>query len=287
MKNNRLFFIGCAWMVLGAGYASDETVALTTQPTTFTNTDSNDAEYVFRASFTPTSRFYYVTGTVSIRDFDTDIPTIRVTRRSPGGGFSMGGSAMGGGHDAVRGDDGRLHIFLGFGIDANELKKPGDPLPDRIDIEIKALVPPGGNITLSPLTMETVDRLYIVKPENLDVIVKKDTAWFSERGAGWAGGILGGGIGVLGGLFGTLGGLLIPKGKGRRLIMGMAAALFALGLGLTLTGLYALVTGQPRHVWYAFLLPGGLLTILTPVLRNTVRNGYAQAELRKMQAQDA
>ena len=115
----------------------------------------------------------------------------------------------------------------------------------------------------------------------------KAAAWFSEQGAGWWGGLLGGGLGVLGGLFGTLGGLLIPKGKGRRLVMGMIAVFFALGGILTLTGLYALVTGQPWHVWYAFLLPGGLLTIMTPFFRKMIQHRYVQVELQKMQAQDA
>ena len=58
------------------------------------------------------------------------------------------------------------------------------------------------------------------------------------------------------------------------------------GLALTATGLYALAAGQPYSIWFFLLMPGVLALCIFGPLGFVARNGYRQAELRRMQAQE-
>lgn len=110
--------------------------------------------------------------------------------------------------------------------------------------------------------------------------------WFDGPTAGLIGGIGGSALGVLGGVFGGLCGWLVPKGRGKDLLVGMTVAMAVLGVGCLLTAATALATGQPYAVWYTFLLPGFLSALLGTIFFFTLRKRYREVELRKMHAQD-
>ncbi len=109
--------------------------------------------------------------------------------------------------------------------------------------------------------------------------------WWTQAQSGLIGGIGGGALGVLGGTLGALAGILVPRGKGKTIVlggmwMGALGGLAALGAGV-----YALATKQPYHVWYPLLLGGGIGTIVLGSLIPVVRLRYAQAERRRLDAQ--
>jgi hypothetical protein len=110
--------------------------------------------------------------------------------------------------------------------------------------------------------------------------------WFSNRTGGIIGGLLGTTAGGYGALFGGLCSFLPPRGKGRRLLTGMVIFAVVIGIVSLTVGILALFLGQPFHVWYPFVLCGGLLIIFFPSLFPAIRKRYEQVELRKLQALD-
>ena len=98
--------------------------------------------------------------------------------------------------------------------------------------------------------------------------------------------LAGAGVGVLGAVYGTTVGLLAPRGKARGLVLGLHWTLLAIGVVLLAAGITALATGQPYGVWYALLLPGGLVTILMVVFLPIVRLRYQQARQRRLEAEE-
>src|SRR5665213_699553 len=74
--------------------------------------------------------------------------------------------------------------------------------------------------------------------------------WFDENTFGALfGTIAGGGGGTLMGLWGGLAGTLAPQGRGKSAVLGIAWVFVGLGVVLACGGLYALVAGQPFHIW--------------------------------------
>ena len=110
--------------------------------------------------------------------------------------------------------------------------------------------------------------------------------WFSEQMAGIVGGVGGGGLGALAGVYGGLAGWLAPKGRARDLILGAHWTFLAIGVVALAVGLVALADGQPYHVWYVFVLPGALLTLLFSLLLPVIRMRYREAEERRIAAED-
>ena len=76
------------------------------------------------------------------------------------------------------------------------------------------------------------------------------------------------------------------KGQHRSLITGAYRLVVGLGILLICLGLIALVQSQPRWVWAALLLAGGLLTPLMAWATRQVMQLYEEAELRKSIAND-
>ena len=94
--------------------------------------------------------------------------------------------------------------------------------------------------------------------------------------------------GIYGALVGTLYCLLAPRGKGRRFLTGLLVFAFIMGITHLVVGIAAVLLGQPYHVWFPFLLLGGLLTFVIPLGPfPAIKKAYDQAELRKLQALDA
>ncbi len=111
------------------------------------------------------------------------------------------------------------------------------------------------------------------------------TEWFSQQQAGYIGGFGGAAIGLIGGVYGGLIGLMVQRGIGRRTMMTIHITLIGLGITTLLTGLTALVLGQPYHVWYPFVLGGGVLTCVLGALLRVVRMRYRHSEQRKLEAE--
>jgi hypothetical protein len=109
--------------------------------------------------------------------------------------------------------------------------------------------------------------------------------WFDPNTFGaWFGSIAGGGLGTLGGLLGAAAGTLAPRGKAKGFIMGTWYVLLAIGAVLLLVGVYAIVAGQLRAIWYGPLLCGVIISAVMGSLLPVIRLRYRQAEQRRIDA---
>ena len=109
--------------------------------------------------------------------------------------------------------------------------------------------------------------------------------WFDERTAGMVGGIIGAVIGITGGVIGSLSGIFVQKGW-KKFYYTVHILVIALSAVILITGIVALVCRQPYHVWYPFILSGGLGTGLFSILFPVIGKRFTEYELRKMQAKD-
>ena len=89
-------------------------------------------------------------------------------------------------------------------------------------------------------------------------------------------------VGCLVGLIGIIGGC----GVARRFVTGLLCGMAGCGVVLNLVGGVAVLSGQPRHVYYPLLLLGLLMIVLSIVLLIVLANQFARIELRKMSAMD-
>ena len=116
------------------------------------------------------------------------------------------------------------------------------------------------------------------RPEVANPPGQPEHGWWSDRTAGWIGGVGGTTVGLLGGLIGTLGGL----GKARHFVLTLNACLVGFGVVCLVSGVIALALGQPYAVYYPLLLGGIILTAVCGGIRPALRQGYEQRELRRM-----
>ncbi|MCI0378792.1 MAG: hypothetical protein L0215_14385 [Gemmataceae bacterium] len=164
---------------------------------------------------------------------------------------------------ALMGTSGWRDLVLPF------MSKPA-LLPERI--EVRVILPGKGKVFIAPLTLSGTAFF--------------DTAasgWWSERSAGWLGGLGGGFIGILGGTIGVLAGF----GKARRLVIGLCIFCIAIGATAVLVGVVAVLVGQPWHVYYPLLLGGGIAATVCGFNLPALMRRYQQMELRRMTAMDA
>ncbi len=108
--------------------------------------------------------------------------------------------------------------------------------------------------------------------------------WFSTEVAIYFGSFGGAAIGVFGGILGAAGGVLAPKGKGRAFILNSMLGLGCLGVAFLLVGIVAVVMDQPYAIYYPFLLLGLILASVMFAVRPAIRQRYAEAEQRKVEA---
>jgi hypothetical protein len=109
--------------------------------------------------------------------------------------------------------------------------------------------------------------------------------WWTMHDGTLIGAIGGSACGVLGGVFGAMIGWLAPRGVGGRVVVPIHIGCVVLGAATLIVGVAALVTGQPRHVFYPLLLIGGIVTFVMGGLLPVVIARYRQADTRKMDAQ--
>ncbi len=111
--------------------------------------------------------------------------------------------------------------------------------------------------------------------------------WFDELTFGvLVGGFGGGLLGTLGGVWGGLVGMFAPRGKGRAVLIPIGWAFVGVGVVLLAFSLCALAAGQPYGIWYSTLLPGVILTAVLGGLMPVVYKRYAEAEARRVQAEE-
>jgi hypothetical protein len=110
--------------------------------------------------------------------------------------------------------------------------------------------------------------------------------WWTAQASGLIGGLGGAMAGLVGGLLGAAIGMLAPRGIGRRWVVGMQLALVGVGAVSLVAGAVAVVSGQPYHVYYPLLLLGLILTLVMGCLIPVVRRTYAQAEARRLEAEE-
>ena len=102
--------------------------------------------------------------------------------------------------------------------------------------------------------------------------------WFDPIRFGVLYGAIGGNVlGVLCGIPVAASGYLAPSGKGRSFVLGAFTTLLMVGVLHPAPGIFALVTGQPYAVWYAFILVGVILAVVMGILLAVVRRRYAEA----------
>ncbi len=108
--------------------------------------------------------------------------------------------------------------------------------------------------------------------------------WISSPGM--VGGILGSIIGILGGIIGTLAGGFVPRGKAKKLTLGVNTFAFVLSFVSLVVGIIAYLSGQPYGVWYGFGLCGLLGTSGFGSGFWVILKRARDAELRKSMSED-
>ena len=103
---------------------------------------------------------------------------------------------------------------------------------------------------------------------------------------GILGSILGGTLGTLGGIIGTLASIFVPKGKAKKLVLGVVIFSIVLSLILLVIGIIAYLSGQPRGVCYGVGYPGLVGTVVFGIGYPVTLKRYRDAELRKSMAED-
>lgn len=111
--------------------------------------------------------------------------------------------------------------------------------------------------------------------------------WFDPNVFGpWFGAIGGGLGGTLGGIWGALVGTLAPRGRAKRLVVGLGWLILTAGVACLGLGLYALISGQPYAIWYPPFLIGILIPSVVGGLLPVVYLRYRQADERRLQAEN-
>ena len=142
----------------------------------------------------------------------------------------------------------------------------GSPPPERIEVNL--VLPSGGTVWIGPARL---------------VGFGDSGAWWTETQAG----LIGAAGGILAGLAGTVVGVLGAKRSRRHLTRGILIGGIVVGGVLTAVTLAAIVSGQPRHVWYPLGLLGVILLVVDGLLLPRIRAVTEQEELQRISALDA
>jgi hypothetical protein len=142
----------------------------------------------------------------------------------------------------------------------------GSDGPERIEVNL--VLPEDGTVWIGPLDL---------------IGFGPATDWWTETQSA----AIGATGGILAGLSGMVLGILGGRRKGRRLVQGILIGGATVGVLLLIVATVAVVSGQPRHVWYPLGLIGTILTIVDGLLIPTMRRNYQAAELHRIRAFDA
>ncbi len=111
------------------------------------------------------------------------------------------------------------------------------------------------------------------------------TPWFDDMTMNRIGGFIGSAIGILGGTLGATAIIFIRKGW-RKIYFTLYTSIILVGLSLAITGLIAIFMKQPFIVWYGFLLPGAITTILLLSLLPVINKRFTDFEILQMKSHD-
>jgi hypothetical protein len=110
--------------------------------------------------------------------------------------------------------------------------------------------------------------------------------WWTAQQAGLIGGVAGSVVGIMGGLLGTIAGIYAPQGKLKGLVYGLTATIIGAGGISLITGIVALLLGQPYFVYYPLLLIGSVCVISLGSLVPVIRLRYREADHRRLEAEE-
>jgi hypothetical protein len=147
------------------------------------------------------------------------------------------------------------------------VRNASEGLPTQL--ELKLSLPGSGIVYLRPIKL-------------LGVV----SSWWPAQ----QGGMVGGAVGIFGGIIGCFGGLLgclAGFGKARKFVLMTTKIFIALGMFLAITGIVAILCKQPYFVWYVFLLPGVILTLVFSLNFPLIQRRYDDLEIRRMASIDA
>ena len=148
-------------------------------------------------------------------------------------------------------------------------------------LEVNIVLPGGGTVILGPPTLK--DGLPAPPAAKKSAAKGAVAAWWGPSQGGRLGGILGTTLG----LFGTVVGILCSRPRSRRYVPSLMIAMcIACGL-LLVTGVCALLAGQPWAVWYPLVLCGGIGGVVSGAVFPAFKRRLAEEELRRMTALDA
>jgi hypothetical protein len=149
----------------------------------------------------------------------------------------------------------------------------GAPAPTRLELGV--FLPGAGRVEMR--------RARLVQFAAGEDPLRRAGAWWSDRDAGWVGGMLGALVGILLPLLRTL----ASSGRARGPVMATLHVLRALGVAAVVAGCFAWSRGQTYGVVYPLLLFGALVGGLSWWLLTVLRHQYEAIELRRMAAIDA
>lgn len=176
------------------------------------------------------------------------------------------GGPMGG----LRGTSSWRTFILPF--NATGTKNP----PERLEVNVQ--LPGKGTVFLRSLRLIEMTSFGITA-----TAAAPRKAWWTDRTAGWVGGIGGGLLGCLG----TYLEWAAARGRARAFVLGASRALLVVGILSTIAGLVAAALGQPYEVWYILLLGGILCGGISATRLGKYEARYRDLELRRMAALDA
>jgi uncharacterized membrane protein len=107
--------------------------------------------------------------------------------------------------------------------------------------------------------------------------------WFDPNHYAW---IPGTAYGVLAVLMGVLAAWLAPRGRARHFMLRTWFGLWVAAIGLLVVGAVALADRQPWGIWYGFLLPGVVGTLVVGANSLVLLRRYREAEERRLAARD-
>ncbi|HEV3165533.1 MAG TPA: hypothetical protein VGZ22_16015 [Isosphaeraceae bacterium] len=107
--------------------------------------------------------------------------------------------------------------------------------------------------------------------------------WFNPNLYSWIPGTL---LGVFGGTIGGLAGFLAPRGKAKKLVLGLTWGALAYSVLMLAIGIIAYLVGQPYGIWYGFGLAGVIGVGVIGVNIPGIQMAYRRAEERRMRAKD-
>jgi len=108
-------------------------------------------------------------------------------------------------------------------------------------------------------------------------------AWWTDRTAGWWGGL----AGVLIACLGSLTAWLAWRGKARRFVVAVLMVLTGLGVVCGIAALVALAGGQPYAVWFPLALGAVIILCICPYRLRQYQKKYEELELRRMASLEA